>query len=146
MEGEDRAQAGEPGDLEPIRGDIQDNTETMRGFTDAVEKSAAEARHDRQFFRWLLWWIAAAMVGVLITAGVIVWAVFAIQNSQAESASRGRNIAALVQTITNATSPQAQSRNAQVLAGAIAEIEHCIINHVDHDNLGTPLDPKCPAS
>lgn len=120
-------------DFGPLIAALDRNSGRIAGLGDEVH-----ATNRRSVFQTIIIIIQAAMTVALIV--LVLLGTIVVTSIRSQQKVNARTFEAVVA----ATSPAAQARSAQVLATAIAEIEHCIINHDDHDIKGVPLDPACP--
>lgn len=134
-----RGPVGPKVDLGGIRESLEANTAGMVLVADRMADAERRAKRDRRIYLLLL----ALLV---LVSGFGVRQTFVASDQAHAIRSQQRVNERTFQQVLSVTSPAAQAAQAKAFAVIITELEHCIINHVDHDSLGTPLDPKCPAS
>lgn len=147
-----------PTGVDDLAADLKDNTAGLNRIATAMAKSDRKRDRDRITFVLLL-------VIILITSG------FGLRQQSEGARSRAdlKNLIVQVKdqgdrirdqqqvnaqtfaAIEKATSPAAQAAGAAAIAAVVKQLQdsqtaiaHCVVNRVDHDNLGAPLDPTCP--
>lgn len=121
-------------DFGPLIAALERNSDTIASLGVEVHST-----NRRSVFQTVIIVIQAFMtVALIVLVGLGTVVVSSIRSQQKVNART-------FEAVIAATGPAAQARSAAGVIAIEAQVEHCIINHVDHDNIGAPLDPKCPA-
>lgn len=121
-------------DFGPLIAALERNSDTIASLGVEVHDT-----NRRSIFQTVIIVIQAVMTIALIV--LVIIGTFVVSSIRSQQKVNARTFNAVIA----ATGPAAQARSASAIVAIEAQVEHCIINHVDHDNIGAPLDPKCPA-